>query len=330
VKLPSARSLVRLAIAAGLIYWTLRKSHPSDILAATAHAHLAPLFIAIGLVLFDRTLMAWRWLLLLRPFPAAQRPAFLDLLRVFFVSTFVGSFLPASVGSDAVRAAWLARLHVPLADAVASVFIDRVLGVLSILVMGAVGLALVQDLPSRGLIITGLIATAGACAAVAVMTFSTRGAQLMVALLEKLPSEKLHRAGRALIEAVRRYAAYHGLLAGVLLSSIAVQVLRIIQAYYLGLALGIPAPLVVYFAFVPVILLVMLLPITINGLGTSQAAFVALFTHAGVEPAAAFALSVLFVALGIVGNLPGGLLYTRQGLGPSAPAAPLSDPSRVR
>jgi uncharacterized membrane protein YbhN (UPF0104 family) len=196
--------------------------------------------------------------------------------------------------------------------------------------MGAIGLALAQDLPSRSLIIGGLILTAGACGAVAVMTFHTRSAQLMVALLEKLPSEKLHRAGRAFIEAVGRYAAYHGLLSGVLVCSVAVQVLRIVQAYYLGLALGIQAPPVVYFAFIPVILLVMLLPITINGLGTSQAAFVALFTHAGVSSADAFALSVLFVALGIVGNLPGGLLYTRQGLGPSAPAAPLSDPSRVR
>jgi hypothetical protein len=33
------------------------------------------------------------------------------------------------------------------------------------------------------------------------------------------------------------------------------------------------------------------------------------FARAGVASADAFALSVLFVALGIVGNLPGGLLY---------------------
>jgi hypothetical protein len=60
----------------------------------------------------------------------------------------------------------------------------------------------------------------------------------------------------------------------------------------------------------------MLLPITINGIGTSQAAFVLFFTQAGVSSAGAFALSVLFVALGIVGNLPGGLLYAWDGLGP--------------
>jgi len=51
------------------------------------------------------------------------------------------------------------------------------------------------------------------------------------------------------------------------------------------------------------------LPVTFNGIGTSQAAFVWFFARAGVDAAPAFALSVLFVALGIVGNLPGGILY---------------------
>ena len=38
-------------------------------------------------------------------------------------------------------------------------------------------------------------------------------------------------------------------------------------------------------------------------------AFVWFFGRIGVPQAEAFALSVLFVALGVVGNLPGGLLY---------------------
>jgi glycosyltransferase 2 family protein len=65
----------------------------------------------------------------------------------------------------------------------------------------------------------------------------------------------------------------------------------------------------VYLVYIPLILLVMLLPVTFNGIGTSQAAFVWSFGQAGVDAGSAFALSILFVALGIVGNLPGGFLY---------------------
>jgi hypothetical protein len=88
-----------------------------------------------------------------------------------------------------------------------------------------------------------------------------------------------------------------------------VQIIRTIQAYFLATGLGIGVPLTTYFAFIPIILLVMLLPVTFNGIGTSQAAFVWFFARVGVAAGPAFALSVLFVALGIVGNLPGGVLY---------------------
>jgi hypothetical protein len=90
-----------------------------------------------------------------------------------------------------------------------------------------------------------------------------------------------------------------------------VQGLRVLQTFYLGLALGLTVPLWVYFAFVPIILLVVLMPVTVNGIGTTQAAFVWLFGRAGVQPAPAFTLSVLFLAIAIVGNLPGGLLYLK-------------------
>ncbi len=67
-------------------------------------------------------------------------------MRIFFVSTFVGTFLPASVGGDAVRAYSLSRLNVNGGDAVASVFMDRMLGVASVLLMALVGLGSSRDL----------------------------------------------------------------------------------------------------------------------------------------------------------------------------------------
>lgn len=45
-----------------------------------------------------------------------------------------------------------------------------------------------------------------------------------------------------------------------------------------------------------------------------------LFSRAGVGDPQAFALSVLFVALGVVGNLPGALLYVKSGLDPARAA----------
>jgi hypothetical protein len=120
------------------------------------------------------------------------------------------------------------------------------------------------------------------------------------------------------VDSIRKYAAHSPQLLAVLFCSLGVQALRVFQAFYLGRGLGLDAPLAAYFAFIPLILLIMLLPVTVNGLGTSQAAFVWFFARVGVASAAAFALSVLFVALGIVGNLPGAVLYAAGSREPDA------------
>jgi glycosyltransferase 2 family protein len=302
------KAAARAAVAAGLTAYILWRSRPREVLAALAAADWRLIAIAILLVVADRALMAYRWVVLLCIVDPAERPPFFEIMRIFFVSTFVGTFLPASIGGDAVRAYSMTRLNVRGRDAIASVFMDRMLGVASILLMAGVGLTLARDLATNRTIVLSLIAAAAACAATLMLVFSDTASRLATRVSARLP-RRLHHVGEGLLTSIRQYATRHAALVNVLLGSLGVQVLRIVQAYFLGAGLGIAAPLAVYFAFVPLILLVMLLPVTFNGIGTSQAAFVWFFGRAGVGAPVAFALSVLFVALGVVGNLPGGVLY---------------------
>jgi uncharacterized protein (TIRG00374 family) len=288
------------------LFWT---SDPRAVAGAAAIADWRPVGAAVLLVLADRALMAWRWVALLRAIEPLPRPAFRPLMRIFFVSTFVGTFLPASVGGDAVRSYGLTRLHVDAADAVASVVMDRLLGIASILLMALVGLLLVRTLASNPAIWAGLALAGSLCAAAMVLVFSPDGAGAAMRAAMGLPFHTVRDAASRLLSAIRKYASHSRELVLVLACSVLVQLLRVAQAYLLGRGLGIEAPATVYLAFVPLILLVMLLPVTFNGLGTSQAAFVWFFAQAGVQAPAAFALSLLFVALGMVGNLPGAALY---------------------
>jgi len=288
------------------------------VLRAGAHADLSWIGLAIGLVVLDRMLMAYRWIVLLCPIDASSRPPLTSVLRIFFVSTFAGTFLPASIGGDIVRAYGLSQLQVAPGQAVASVLMDRLLGVVSILIVGAAGLYFARsgDLASTRAITISLLAGAVLSMAAASIVFSERAALLAQAVAIRMPVDAIRKIGAELTRATRAYGEHHGELANVLLGSIAVQVLRIVQAWCLGRALGIEAPLALYFGLIPLILLVMLLPVSINGIGTSQMGFVWFFGRAGVPEAEAFALSVLFVALGVIGNLPGGLLYA---FGPRLP-----------
>ncbi len=284
-------------------------------LASAADADFGWIAIAIALVGVDRALMAYRWVALLCTLEKAGRPALGAVIRVFFVSTFLGTFLPASVGGDAARAYALAQLRVPAGPAVASVLMDRLLGVVSILLVGLAGLITSGsgDLASTRAIELSLALAGGLSLAATLVVFSQRAADLAEAVVRRVPFNPIRSIATELTRATRAYGRHHAALGSVLAGSIAVQLLRIAQAYCLGQSLGIAAPIGAYFEFIPLILLVMLLPVSINGIGPSQAAFVWFFSRAAVPEADAFALSLLFVGLGIVGNLPGGVLYA---LGP--------------
>ena len=63
-----------------------------------------------------------------------------------------------------------------------------------------------------------------------------------------------------------------------------------------------------YFALIPFGVLAFLLPLSVSGLGAGVASFVPLFALAGLPREEAFALGLLFWFLGVLGNLPGGIL----------------------
>jgi uncharacterized protein (TIRG00374 family) len=299
--------VLRYLVALGLAYWAFVSANPGQVLDAFARTSWPWVLIACALVLADRALMAYRWLALCRPI--APKPPRAELLRIFFVSTFLGTFLVQSVGSDAVRTWSLARAGAPAAEALASVLLDRLLGVVAILLAAVIGVALAPSLLQEPVVGCAFAAASAGCVIALLFVFSVRVDELVRSAAAGVPGRWIQAQAGKLLDALQAYRSAHQLLAGVLASSVAVQGLRILQAGLLGRSLGLDAPLASYFAFIPIILLVMLLPITVQGLGLSQWAFVWMFSRVGVANADAFALSMLFVALGLVGNLPGGILY---------------------
>ena len=98
--------------------------------------------------------MSLRWIGLLSALTPGSRPRFGVVLRIFFISTFVGNFVP-SVAADMYRAYALARHDVRLSESAASVLMDRVLGVLSMVLVGAAALLAARDLVAQPGIVAG-------------------------------------------------------------------------------------------------------------------------------------------------------------------------------
>jgi uncharacterized membrane protein YbhN (UPF0104 family) len=299
---PAVRVVVTVAI---LIYLSVTID-----MAAAARAVVAidPWFLTAVLLLvaLDRGVMILRWVLLLRASGVGITAG--HAASIFLVSSFVGSFLPAGIGGDAARAWSLRRATAAGSEALASVAVDRLLGVVSLVAMGVVGwLAWTPDEGGDWRTVVGMALLIG----VSVAAFWTdRLARWLVpARLHRGPlTERLLRVG----DAVSRYRGRGAVLAQVMAWSLVVQILRITQAYLLGLGLGIAVPFRYYLLFMPLGLLMLLLPISVSGFGLPQGVIVWLLAPMGVAHEQSFALSTLIVLTGLAGNLPGLWLWLRQ------------------
>jgi len=307
--------LLRILAAAAVTIILVVAADPRRILSVVLDADPLLLTAAVGLAVVDRILMAHRWHLLIRVVPEGRRVRFPDTLRVSLATTFLGNFLPNSVGAEAVRVFELSRLGFRRSAAFASVLMDRILGVVSMLLAALAGGLLAPRLLTDRAVAIPLGLTAAASIATALLLFSPPAAVLTRRALASVLPPRLNAIADRLLSATLEHGASHRTMAVVLGESVGVQLLRISQAFVVGRAIAIHAPFSVYLALVPLALLVLLLPVSVGGMGTGQAAFMLLFGRVGVPGAEAFTLGTLLLFLGLLGSLPGGVVYGWRGSG---------------
>src|SRR5687768_5266828 len=138
----ATKQAARVLLAVVLMWLATRGVEWGDVFAAMARGSWRWFALCFLLVVIDRVLMAWRWIVLLRAVEQPPHVPLHRLIRLFFVSTFVGTFTPGSIGGDAMRVMSLARLGTSTSAAVGSVAVDRMLGTVSVLLMAVAGAAL--------------------------------------------------------------------------------------------------------------------------------------------------------------------------------------------
>ncbi len=249
-------------------------------------------------------LLALRWKVLLRS--TDVRIPFQDLVKLTYLSHFIGYLLPGGVSIDAVRGVYVWR-HVEgrRAQMVASIFVDRVVGFWAILAL-AFGGAWAAGLNRL------LLPLGGALVAVTlgwVLAFLPLTGRVIRWGAGRVPfGERLVK----LYASLERFSRDPLPLAGALGVSLLFQFFYIMAAHAALTALSPQPPSVgTTLAYVSLINALTMIPITIGGLGIREGGFVAAFAPL-VGREVAFAASLLYYALGILAALPGGVLWMLQ------------------
>ncbi len=286
---------------------------------------VAPLWTGAALLFmgFGILVSAWKWQLLLR---ARRLPVALTrLVRLYWIGVLFSNLMPSNVGGDVVRVA-LARHLGGMAPVAASVLVERATGFLVLTVLALAALLFGPALAGA----ERLWAAAVGALLLGVLLLATllwRG-DALVRLISAMPLPGGGLVGRllrkldALALTLRGYGADRRALLIACAVSVPFYASLVLVQYATIHAIGGELALVQVAAIAPLVALVSALPLSLNGIGIAEGAFVVLYVQAGLAPETALAAAILRRLILIAVSLVGAPLWLAE----RRPAAGLDSP----
>ena len=250
---------------------------------------------AVGLYLLSAFISTLRWKLLIPQGIGTRK-----LFGMYMIGSFFNHYMPGGVGGDAVKAYYLSRVvkgmgrsagtpPVQSADhnavAIASVFMDRYLGLSALLVIGIT--AFPFGFPY-------LKAASGQLPIMWVIPSLAAGYLLVsIAVFKFKVGERLHFLGKA-YRYLHLYISKKENLAKAVLYSLIIQILVVVSVYILSRGLFLHISFLSLLIFVPIIILVSMIPVSISGIGLREGAFVFLLRAVGIPPEMSMSLSIVW------------------------------------
>jgi uncharacterized membrane protein YbhN (UPF0104 family) len=298
--------LVKVVVTAAVLGVLLTRLDPGEVAGLLAGVRLAPFLMAVGLLAASHAAVALAWRRMLQA--AGVGVPVEHAVRLYFVGLFLNNFFLGSLGGDSYRVWGVHRVTAAGRRALAGTILERLAGVVTLLLLGAVAvLAYGPSLPSGYRLTLALMTGGGAAVGLLLMLAPGLFARLAMPLVkgsrgrlrERIlgVTEALHQAGRPAV------------VAAVLLVVLAAQGVRIWTHWWCARALGIEVDPGTLFVAVPLIAVAAGLPISVGGLGVREGSGVLLLTPLGMARSEAVAMEFLAWVVGVITSLFGGLAF---------------------
>lgn len=301
----AVRAVVTLLLLAFLL-----KSMKWSMLVTTI-MHVSHTFLLIGLsagvlcIFFSA--YGWRSVVLAENIKADLA----RLIDLYLVGISFSHFLPTSMGGDAVKAYYVGRDSRNTPGATSAVLMSRITSFVGMLLIALPALVILHAHFTDQVVISFLLLSLLLIAAIL-------GSALVALLLPKLSSRflkgkwthnrvfvKVLEVGVALSYAFRRPRS----LLSATLFGMLFWVASFLNYYGYAAALGLHVPLTFYAIAIPFVSIIAALPISINGFGVREGAFVYLFSTIHVPPTTSLSLALLMDAQVLLFGLIGGYIY---------------------
>ena len=287
--------LIRITISGGIILWLFSRYNLREVLTSFEALPLHMPAAACLMYLAAQMLSSLRWQVLCTLF--SFRDKWRTFLGFYFVGMFFNLFLPTGLGGVFFKIHFLSRKNGRRLSATFTVLGDRLFGLIAMLLIGAASVKIRPDLlpsPLSDILFAGGLAVLGG------LFFLPLIARMEIPFWPAL-SPYLKD-----LLAIWRRPKEMFIILGL---SFILQALGMGAVAVLGSGLGIKVPVTFYFAAVPVVAIAILIPISLNGIGIREGAFVYLLGLKGIPAAPALCLGLLYFAVQAAVSLIGGAAY---------------------
>lgn len=228
-----------------------------------------------------------------------------EALSLTFIGYFFNNFLPTAIGGDVVKAYYLSHKTDNKAGSYASIFVDRIIGLVTMILMAFVALFFVQE----GVVdntIKYIVYFITLCTLIAMIFMTNKRLAKkfsFLLFLVKPLKEKLKR----LYEVMHKYQYKKALMWKSFGISFVSQLLFFASFGIVALSIGARMPVKDILIKIPIVSMMSLLP-SINGLGLREGSTVALFGPL-IGQDRAFAVSILWLLVLLLVSVIGGIIY---------------------
>lgn len=284
------------------------KTSIKEILNVIQGANLYWLILSFSLHAIGLLISAYRWQILILAQGTSVPLGFLT--QSYLVGTFFNNFLPTRFGGDIVRIWDGSRYSRSLLKSSAIVVVERFTGIVVLFFFAFFAslfrIDLAQSIPVIWVsLLVGLVGLAFVAGFLS---------PLMRSAIAQIPEKKfLSKARQKLLEfrdVILLYREKKAFLARAFFWAFLLQVNVIVHYYMIGKALHLNIPLLDYFVFIPIVLLILIIPVTIGGLGLREGSYMEIFRFYGITPDTAVSFGLIDWAFGLIIGIVGGIIYT--------------------
>jgi hypothetical protein len=250
---------------------------------------------AIIVSFVDMSISALRWKVLMRPFK--PHFSYLYLLYLTFVAHCYNMVVPGNIAGDVVRA---------FKTSMATVFLDRLIGMLGLVVVVLFGIIFSYPMLSELGLMKYIIVVMLILSLLSISIFSRRVTRQFSWIGNMLGPfyEKIKVA----LLSIQLYRNYYREIIEAFCATLSSHLLIVTTVYLINMAIGSNATYLHCLLFVPVIGLISSIPVTIGGIGLREAGYILLFTQVGVTKEHALGISLIFFLLLVGWAIVGAIL----------------------